>query len=102
MTVDGYNVQSKISCVFDTCVVDGTSAKRRHQNFRVLASENLSNEAEKSCITSSHASEKIDGTCCYVAEFEGIKLNLVFVKLFFFCMLYCLLYMLFVIVLGLQ
>ncbi|CAK8683138.1 RNA ligase 1-like [Clavelina lepadiformis] len=64
-------VQSKINCIFETAVESVSSQKRPQQNYRVVASNKISVEALQSEISSATATEKLDGTCCYVKEFQG-------------------------------
>ena len=65
------NVQQKISCVFDTHVVEEPSGKRSYQPYKIVAGENIRVEAELSNILNSVPTEKLDGTCVYIAEFDG-------------------------------
>lgn len=64
------NVQKKIKCLFQTSVVDSTSSKRPGQNYSVLATDSLQSDAI-AYVGTAHASEKIDGTCCFVHEYQG-------------------------------
>ncbi|XP_068132944.1 RNA ligase 1 [Hyperolius riggenbachi] len=61
-------VQQKIPCVFLTEVKDEPSSKREHQTFKVVASETLNPLALNADIHNALPTEKIDGTCCYVAS----------------------------------
>ncbi|XP_018602938.2 RNA ligase 1 isoform X1 [Scleropages formosus] len=65
------SVQQKIPCVFMTEVREEPSSKRRFQHFQVVASEELSPRALESRLESAVATEKLDGTCCYVSVFKG-------------------------------
>ena len=65
------SVQNKIKCVFATNILDGKTAKRSGQNYQVLATEQLSEEAVNAHVDDAVVSEKIDGTCCYVVEYQG-------------------------------
>ncbi|CAJ0922422.1 unnamed protein product [Ranitomeya imitator] len=65
------SVQQKISCVFVTEVKDEPSAKREHQMYKVLATETLSPLAVSAAIDNALATEKVDGTCCYVTAHKG-------------------------------
>ncbi|XP_056430378.1 uncharacterized protein C12orf29 homolog isoform X3 [Hyla sarda] len=66
------SVQQKISCVFVTQVKDEPSAKREHQTFKVLATETLNPLALNAAIDHALATEKVDGTCCYVTTHKGL------------------------------
>ena len=59
-------VQSKVPCVFKTDVQSIESSKRSGQNYKVVASKLLSEDAISSNVITAYATEKIDGTCCYV------------------------------------
>ena len=65
------NVQQKIKCLFNTTVICGHSSKRKGQNFNVVATDTLHADALQISLKTAHATEKIDGTCCYVCEFKG-------------------------------
>ena len=65
------NVQQKIPCVFETHVVEEPSGKRSYQPYKVVAGETIRADAEKSDVFNALATEKLDGTCVYVAEFDG-------------------------------
>lgn len=65
------SVQRKLPCVFVTEVQDIPSGKREAQPFRVVATEKLNPCALDSSIHSAVATEKLDGTCCYVSLFKG-------------------------------
>ncbi|XP_040264586.1 uncharacterized protein C12orf29 homolog isoform X4 [Bufo bufo] len=69
------SVQQKISCVFVTQVKDEPSSKREHQMFRVLATETLNPLALNAAIDSALATEKVDGTCCYVTTHKDFVWN---------------------------
>lgn len=45
----------------------------RVQQFQVVATETLNPSALESDIHCATATEKIDGTCCYVTKYRGIK-----------------------------
>ncbi|CAJ0919527.1 unnamed protein product [Ranitomeya imitator] len=66
------SVQQKISCVFLTEVKDEPSAKREHQMYKVLATETVSPLAVSAAIDNALATEKVDGTCCYVTAHKGL------------------------------
>ena len=59
------NVQQKISCVFETHVVEEPSGKRSYQPYKVVAGEKIRTQAELSDIFNSIATEKLDGTCVF-------------------------------------
>ena len=40
------NVQQKIHCVFQSVVVEEATAKRSHQTYKVVASENIRDDAQ--------------------------------------------------------
>ncbi|KAG8439536.1 hypothetical protein GDO86_005658 [Hymenochirus boettgeri] len=65
-------VQQKIPCVFLTQVKDQPSTKREHQMFRVVATETLNPSAVSADVQSALATEKLDGTCCYVTNYKGV------------------------------
>ncbi|MEQ2176946.1 hypothetical protein GOODEAATRI_033417, partial [Goodea atripinnis] len=64
------SVQQKISCVFLTDVKEEASRKREHQLFQVVATENVNPVALEANIDCAFATEKLDGTCCYVALYQ--------------------------------
>ncbi|KAI5105533.1 hypothetical protein C0J45_5205 [Silurus meridionalis] len=64
-------VQQKIPCVFLTEVKDEASRKRDGQNFQVVATETVNPVAVESDVYSAIATEKLDGTCCYVTAYRG-------------------------------
>lgn len=64
------SVQQKISCIFETAVLDEQSNKREHQPFKVIATDTIKQAAVDSDIFNAQATEKLDGTCCYIAKFE--------------------------------
>lgn len=64
------SVQQKISCVFETTVLDEKSSKRDNQSYRVVATEKFKQRAVDSDIHCAVATEKLDGTCVYFAKFE--------------------------------
>ncbi|XP_073413104.1 RNA ligase 1 isoform X1 [Dendrobates tinctorius] len=66
------SVQQKISCLFVTEVKDEPSSKREHQMYKVLATETLSPLAVSAAIDNALATEKVDGTCCYVTAHKGL------------------------------
>ena len=65
------SVQRKISCVFQTIILDQSSTKRATQSYSVVAGETLSKCAIDSNIECATATEKLDGTCVYVHGFRG-------------------------------
>ncbi|XP_072257325.1 RNA ligase 1 isoform X2 [Pyxicephalus adspersus] len=64
-------VQQKIPCVFLTEVKDEPSSKRKHQMFKVVATETINPLALNADIHNALPTEKVDGTCCYVANHKG-------------------------------
>ncbi|KAK5866895.1 hypothetical protein PBY51_011432 [Eleginops maclovinus] len=65
------SVQHKIPCVFLTEVKEEQSRKRDCQQFQVVATENVNPVALEANIHCAVATEKIDGTCCYVTLHKG-------------------------------
>ncbi|XP_003967816.1 RNA ligase 1 [Takifugu rubripes] len=65
------SVQQKIQCVFVTEVKEETSRKRDGQHYQVVATETVNPVALEANIDCSIATEKLDGTCCYITVFEG-------------------------------
>lgn len=65
------SVQAKVSCVFQTVVIQEPSSKRSHQPYRVVASENIREDALQAGVQHVVPSEKLDGTCVCVREFQG-------------------------------
>ncbi|XP_029615068.1 RNA ligase 1 [Salmo trutta] len=65
------SVQQKIPCVFLTEVKEEQSRKRECQQFQVVATENVNPIALESNIDCALATEKLDGTCCYVSIYKG-------------------------------
>ncbi|XP_034031790.1 uncharacterized protein C12orf29 homolog [Thalassophryne amazonica] len=65
------SVQQKIQCVFVTEVKEEQSRKREWQQFQVVATENVNPVALESNIDCALATEKVDGTCCYVTTHKG-------------------------------
>lgn len=68
-------VQQKVSCVFETEILNEPSNKRQFQGFKVIASDILKNTALLSDVTRSIATEKLDGTCVFIAEFKGTRIR---------------------------
>ncbi|CAG5132114.1 unnamed protein product [Candidula unifasciata] len=64
-------VQQKISCVYLTAVTEETSSKRKYQPFKVSATRQLTEQARRDDVAAAKITEKLDGTCCLVAEFKG-------------------------------
>ena len=58
-------------CVFVTDVKAEPSAKWDHQPFKVLATETLSEKAFDADVYNAVATEKVDGTCCYITNYRG-------------------------------
>jgi len=69
------SVRDKISCVFETTIVDETSSKKRaEQHFQVVAAaDRVRPEAAFlfSGESSARPTEKLDGTCTAVREWDG-------------------------------
>ncbi|KAL4225756.1 hypothetical protein ACF0H5_016445 [Mactra antiquata] len=65
------SVQKKISCVFETGVLDEPSTKRDNQSYKVVAKETIKQRALDNDVMNAIATEKLDGTCVYIAQFEG-------------------------------
>ncbi|XP_059192097.1 RNA ligase 1 [Centropristis striata] len=65
------SVQQKIPCVFLTEVKEEQSRKRDGQQFQVVATETVNPVALEANIDCALATEKIDGTCCYVTVYKG-------------------------------
>ncbi|KAM3869897.1 RNA ligase 1 [Diretmus argenteus] len=65
------SVQKKIPCVFLTEVREEQSRKRECQQFQVVATDNVNPVALESNVDCALATEKLDGTCCYVTIYEG-------------------------------
>ncbi|XP_040018151.1 RNA ligase 1 isoform X2 [Gasterosteus aculeatus] len=64
------SVQQKIPCVFVTEVKQEPSRKRDCQ-FQVVATESVSPVAVVAQVHHAVATEKLDGTCCYVSVYKG-------------------------------
>ena len=65
------NVQQKVSCVYETKVVEEPSSKRSYQPYKVVASETVKENAISSNIDSAVVTEKLDGTCVLIQEFSS-------------------------------
>nr|XP_061813324.1 RNA ligase 1-like [Nerophis lumbriciformis] len=65
------SVQQKVSCVFMTEVKEEPSKKRDYQPFHVVATAILNPAVLEADISSALATEKLDGTCCYVTHYKG-------------------------------
>lgn len=66
------SVKGKIKCVYQSKVIAVKSGKRNDQMFKVVASEELSNNFLNHLKEDQlHASEKFDGTCCFIENFNG-------------------------------
>ncbi|XP_053742841.1 uncharacterized protein C12orf29 homolog [Synchiropus splendidus] len=65
------SVQQKVPCVFVTEVKQEQSRKRVCQEFQVVATEQLNPVALEANINCAVATEKLDGTCCYVTVYKG-------------------------------
>ncbi|XP_072124246.1 RNA ligase 1 isoform X1 [Mobula birostris] len=64
-------VQQKIPCAFTTELREEPATKRPNQSYRVLANGELSPKALAANIHQGVATEKVDGTCCYVTNYKG-------------------------------
>ncbi|XP_062914438.1 RNA ligase 1 isoform X2 [Mobula hypostoma] len=64
-------VQQKIPCAFTTELREEPATKRPNQSYRVLANGELSLKALAANIHQGVATEKVDGTCCYVTNYKG-------------------------------
>uniref|UniRef100_A0A3Q2UAC9 RNA ligase 1 n=1 Tax=Fundulus heteroclitus TaxID=8078 RepID=A0A3Q2UAC9_FUNHE len=60
------SVQQKVPCVFLTDVREEASRKRERQQFQVVATEKVNPVALAANVDCALATEKLDGTCCYV------------------------------------
>lgn len=65
------SVQQKMPCVFATEVKEEPSRKRDCQSYQVVATETLNPIAVDADVESAVATEKVDGTCCYISLFRG-------------------------------
>uniref|UniRef100_H3C4Y5 RNA ligase 1 n=1 Tax=Tetraodon nigroviridis TaxID=99883 RepID=H3C4Y5_TETNG len=65
------SVQQKMQCVFMIEVKEETSRKRDGQQYQVVATETVNPVALEANVDCAIATEKLDGTCCYVTTFEG-------------------------------
>ncbi|XP_061576895.1 RNA ligase 1 [Cololabis saira] len=65
------SVQQKIPCVFVTDVKEEASRKRDGQQFQVVATEDVNPIALEANVDCAIATEKLDGTCCYVTLHRG-------------------------------
>ncbi|KAM6973195.1 RNA ligase 1 [Aplochiton taeniatus] len=65
------SVQQKMPCIFLTEVKEEHSRKRECQQFQVVATTNVNPVALQSNIDRAIATEKLDGTCCYVTMHKG-------------------------------
>ncbi|XP_064603065.1 RNA ligase 1-like [Liolophura sinensis] len=65
------SVQNKLACVFEVEVLREPSDKRCHQSYRVVATDRLRTEAIEHNVVSAVPSEKLDGTCVLISDFQG-------------------------------
>ncbi|XP_029290186.1 RNA ligase 1 isoform X2 [Cottoperca gobio] len=65
------SVQQKIPCVFLTEVKQEPSRKRDCQQFQVVATEHVNPVSLEANVDCALATEKLDGTCCYVTVYKG-------------------------------
>ncbi|KAG7266443.1 hypothetical protein CRUP_005635 [Coryphaenoides rupestris] len=64
-------VQQKVPCLFVTEVKEEPSPKRLGQPFLVVATDQVNPVASDAGVESALATEKLDGTCCYVTYYDG-------------------------------
>ncbi|XP_013420727.1 uncharacterized protein C12orf29 homolog [Lingula anatina] len=64
------SVQAKVPCIFKTIVIEEQSKKRSYQPYRVVASEELREDAVAAGVLDVLPSEKLDGTCVIVKQFR--------------------------------
>ncbi|XP_058502596.1 RNA ligase 1 [Solea solea] len=64
-------VQHKVPCVFVTEVKEEQSRKRECQQFQVVATPRVNPVALEANVDGALATEKMDGTCCYVTLYKG-------------------------------
>ncbi|XP_059833653.1 RNA ligase 1 isoform X5 [Hypanus sabinus] len=69
-------VQQKIPCAFTTELRQEAATKRPNQSYRVLANGELSPTALAANIHQAVATEKVDGTCCYVTNYKEFTWNI--------------------------
>ncbi|XP_033752428.1 uncharacterized protein C12orf29 homolog [Pecten maximus] len=65
------SVQQKISCVFETTVLNEPSKKRSYQQYNVVATNTVRQAAIRDGIATAIPTEKLDGTCVFISEFQG-------------------------------
>ncbi|XP_048404815.1 RNA ligase 1 isoform X2 [Stegostoma tigrinum] len=70
------SVQQKVPTAFSTAVRDEPATKRHNQSYRVLATGELSLKALEADIHHAIATEKVDGSCCYVTKYKEFTWNL--------------------------
>ena len=68
-------VQQKLPCVFVTGVQNTPSNKRANQPFKVVATDQLHPEVDVQDLAAASATEKVDGTCCLIAQYQGIVIK---------------------------
>lgn len=64
-------VKGKIDCLFEIAIIDKPSSKRPNQVFMVSATDTLRLQAKDHGIENALATEKIDGTCVFITQFNG-------------------------------
>ncbi|XP_059160637.1 RNA ligase 1-like [Physella acuta] len=65
-------VQRKVSCTYVIGVTDETSTKRNNQTYKVTATNELNPQALIDRVETALSTEKLDGTCCLIQEFQGV------------------------------
>ncbi|XP_060068287.1 RNA ligase 1-like [Ylistrum balloti] len=65
------SVQQKIPCVYETTVLNEPSKKRSYQQYNVVATNTVRQIAKQESIDTAVATEKLDGTCVFISEFQG-------------------------------
>ncbi|XP_052825153.1 uncharacterized protein C12orf29 homolog [Octopus bimaculoides] len=64
------SVQSKLNCIFEIAVTNEPSSKHSNQLYMVSATDKLRPDAKGHNLETALLTEKVDGTCAYVAEFK--------------------------------
>jgi len=78
-------VQQKLPCIFKIAVTNAQSSKRSGQTYKVVATKAISPEVLTSKTTNACATEKLDGTCCYINNYEGqLILLMAFLKCYWY------------------
>ena len=66
------SVQEKISCVFESIVVEEPSTKRNYQPYKIVAVDQVRRSALTNKIAGARVTEKLDGTCVYIQTYKDI------------------------------